>query len=735
MSEAQHDLVSHEEMLAFIKSTFDELEGPDHCWLNNVDGGIKSFNQDGIFLVLVNATLDYSLPRSHHECTFPIERVKLLQQRYPKLNVFALQCGSSVDSINTHTELIQTIMEEYITYPVLISEKNFAMMTNGACYLLFEGSTNRLFHIKLDEEFGTLAKAIEELNVPQKESAPTIQNSNFGRMRQLEVIKEPDFRSFRNLLLYHPGCLSVDEDGNRIFISDSNHHRIIIADGDGKILDCIGSSPGFEDGEFGSAKLLRPAGSFYCTAENFLYFVDSENHAIRRADMEKRMLETVYPVCVQKNSGIWGWVLDKLGLAREIAQKPEEYELDLIAFPWHLMKMGEDDLLITNRSFETSWIMSMATGEIKKVLRGIPNIMEMRGHTIMEKMSLLKEIYENWSPERLQHSFSLEGIPHAGLASSVANLQNYTIFSDAAGQRVLKFHRESQRISCLQFSNLGVLGLPYWLVCPIERVCDSGYSGRSWSEHLHYFNVLPGIIDILAHLPFLNLQVLLCLCIPFSLLDEVIFMLDMPSFIFSGRCDIQVFVDIPLGTELAAPLEESCIWRQARGSAVELSGSEGEGASTEKVGVAQQWFDELDNLAFSKPGLEEDIQDEEIPPDRSFQDKDKVHFDCAVNISPGTSEVVVSAVLYLKVKKTQDNGEEQKNLAKRILDYQKHEDRKSEDACTELLLKTCRDMQDMIFMKPLQLRIRLECGDHPAAETKKETITTDSIIKIDMSLD
>ncbi|XP_019709474.1 uncharacterized protein [Elaeis guineensis] len=680
-------------MLAFIKSTFDELRGPDHCWLNNIDGGIKSFDQDGIFLVLVNATLDCSSPRSHHECIFPIERVKLLQQRYPKLNVFALQCGSSVDSITTHTELIQTIMEEYITYPVLVSEKNFAMMTNGACYLLFDGSTNRLFHIKLDEEFGTLAKAIEELNVLQKGSAPTIQNSKFGRMRQLEVIKEPDFCSFRNLLLYYPGCLSVDEDGNRIFISDSNHHRIIIADADGKILDCIGSSPGFEDGEFGSAKLLRPAGSFYCTAENCLYFVDSENHAIRRADMEKRMLETVYPVCVQKNSGIWSWILDKLGLAREIAQKPEECELDLITFPWHLMKIGEDDLLITNRSFETSWIISVATGEIKNVLRGIPNIMEIWGHTITEKMSLLKEIYENWPPERLQHSFSLEGIPNAGLVSSIANLQNYTIFSDAAGQRVLKFHRESQCVSCFQFSNLGVLGLPYWLVCPIERVCNGGYSGRSWSEHLHYFNVLP------------------------------------------GRCDIQVYVDIPLGTELAAPLEESCIWRQARGSAVELSGSEGEGASTEKVGVAQQWFDELDNLAFSKPGLEEDIQDEEVPPDRSFQDKDKVHFDCAVNISPGTSEVVVSAVLYLKVKKTQDDVEEQKNVAKRILDYQKHEDRKSEDACTELVLKTCRDMQDMIFMKPLQLRIRLECGDHPASETNKETITTDSIIKINMSLD
>lgn len=38
----------------------------------------------------------------------------------------------------------------------------------------------------------------------------------------------------------------------------------------------IGSSPGFEDGEFEMAKLMRPAASFYDSSEDCLYFVDSE---------------------------------------------------------------------------------------------------------------------------------------------------------------------------------------------------------------------------------------------------------------------------------------------------------------------------------------------------------------------------------------------------------------------------------------------------------------------------
>jgi len=38
----------------------------------------------------------------------------------------------------------------------------------------------------------------------------------------------------------------------------------------------IGSSPGFEDGEFESSKFLRAASSFYHAAEDCLYIVDLE---------------------------------------------------------------------------------------------------------------------------------------------------------------------------------------------------------------------------------------------------------------------------------------------------------------------------------------------------------------------------------------------------------------------------------------------------------------------------
>ncbi|ONM18561.1 hypothetical protein Zm00014a_040733 [Zea mays] len=78
-------------------------------------------------------------------------------------------------------------------------------------------------------------KAIDELTAFKEKPSENVQSR--VSWRKEEVVKEPSVGSFRNLLLYHPACVSVDEDGDRIFISDSNHHRIIISNSNGMILD------------------------------------------------------------------------------------------------------------------------------------------------------------------------------------------------------------------------------------------------------------------------------------------------------------------------------------------------------------------------------------------------------------------------------------------------------------------------------------------------------------------
>ncbi|KAK8968481.1 hypothetical protein KSP40_PGU012882 [Platanthera guangdongensis] len=151
------------------------------------------------------------------------------------------------------------------------------------------------------------------------------------------------------------------------------------------------------------------------------------------------------------------------------------------------------------------------------------------------------------------------------------------------------------------------------------------------------------------------------------------------------------------------------------------------------VGVAQQWYDELDNLAFTNPGPESlDSNDETDGKsvDGSFQDGEKVQLKCAVNVSSGTSEVIVSAALYLKPSPAL-NVEEAVNL----LNPQTHEHGgAAENGCIGLFLEKHEKVSDIIFTKPLHVIIKLDCGDHPAALTTKETILTDTSLEIDVIL-
>lgn len=694
ITEVSQECPPETDLLSYINSTVDEPKGPYHCWLNTFGENNNSIKRGGTFLVLAGRFLDSLLNGSNSPCM--LEKVKSLQQRFPQLHIMGFQCGSSVCSSVDQTHLVQLIMNEYITFPILLSNKTFPQVAN-ACYILFKDSKSHVFSHEKDLDLGILNKAVEELGV-QLDESKLVHNLKSTWVKQAEITKEPYLCSLlRNLLLYFPGCISADECGNRLFLSDSNHHRIIIFNSNGKILDCIGSSPGFEDGEFESAKLVRPAASFYNAAEDCLYFVDSENHAIRRADMGKRILETLYPMSNndKMSNSLWMWIMTKLGLGKSVDTNSDELDSKSLMFPWHMMKSEDGSFFVINRSFETLWIMDLASGKIKEVIKGFPNILETCQQWIMEKVSLLKQMSCDGLPLQIDTSCSLEGFPYIGLISSLTTLQNHIVICDIVGQRILKIDRESGVSSNIQFSNFGILGLPYWLSSPLERVYAVGYG--LWGaqiDHLQCFSLLP------------------------------------------GRIDIQLNVDIPVDTELVEPLQDGCIWIQARGAATEVSGVEVIAGPSEKVGVAQQWYDDLDNLSFTTTEPELTVEDNNTAKDNKFQD-DRVHINCAVNTSPGTSEVIICAVLYLKLRRKPDIGEDnQEKYAARIVDIlnQERTERSGSDSCIHFLLKSNTDLRDLIFSKPLHVRIKFSSPNHPKADNSKDIILTDSSIEVNASL-
>jgi len=94
--------------------------------------------------------------------------------------------------------------------------------------------------------------------------------------------------------LRYPGKLAVDAAGGRLFITDSNNHRIVVTTLDGRFLEHIGGNgAALVDGSYESAAFNRPQGLAYSSTLNSLFVADTENHALRCVDLSNRTVTTL----------------------------------------------------------------------------------------------------------------------------------------------------------------------------------------------------------------------------------------------------------------------------------------------------------------------------------------------------------------------------------------------------------------------------------------------------------
>ncbi|HPN38446.1 MAG TPA: thioredoxin-like domain-containing protein, partial [Melioribacteraceae bacterium] len=92
--------------------------------------------------------------------------------------------------------------------------------------------------------------------------------------------------------LSFPGKIISDKINNRLIISDSGNNRIIITDTEGNILDIIGNgNKGFKNGNFETTEFNNPQGTVLL--DNYLYIADTDNHTIRKADLNNRTVVTI----------------------------------------------------------------------------------------------------------------------------------------------------------------------------------------------------------------------------------------------------------------------------------------------------------------------------------------------------------------------------------------------------------------------------------------------------------
>ncbi|MEP7039627.1 MAG: thioredoxin-like domain-containing protein [Acidobacteriota bacterium] len=145
-----------------------------------------------------------------------------------------------------------------------------------------------------------------------------------------------------DLPLEFPGKVLADDKSKRLFISDSNHNRIVVTDFDGKLIETIGNgAAAAEDGDFSSATFNRPQGLALDGGK--LYVADTENNLIRRVDLKSRKVETI--------GGTGN--LDEFNGAGGIADKTA------ISSPWDVSLVGKN-LYIAMAGSHQIWRMDLA---------------------------------------------------------------------------------------------------------------------------------------------------------------------------------------------------------------------------------------------------------------------------------------------------------------------------------------------------------------------------------------
>jgi DNA-binding beta-propeller fold protein YncE len=96
-------------------------------------------------------------------------------------------------------------------------------------------------------------------------------------------------------VLSFPGKVLADPAGGRLFVADTNHHRIVVADLDtGEVIDVAGSGArGLEGGDFATASFDQPQGMALVDGGRTLLVADVGNHSIRALDLASRSVTTL----------------------------------------------------------------------------------------------------------------------------------------------------------------------------------------------------------------------------------------------------------------------------------------------------------------------------------------------------------------------------------------------------------------------------------------------------------
>lgn len=311
-----------------------ELEG-GIGWLNSA-GPLRLKDLRGKIVVLDFWTLCCI------NCMHVLPDLARLEKKYPNDLVVIGVHTAKFDNEKDPESIRKAILRYEIAHPVVNDANHaiwqtygveswptlFVLDTEGNARLATSGEGN---YTLLDRAISTLIKEAKENKTLDE------------KPRKFELAR---FQETGASPLFFPGKISVDAPGNRLFIADSTHHRIVITDLQGKKIAVAGEGqPGQVDGSFSQARFEDPQGM--ALQGETLYVADRKNHQIRALDLKSQTVRTIAGTGKQGHDRDNGGPSLKTGLNS----------------PWALLIQG-DKMYIAMAGLHQIWVMDLNKQEV-----------------------------------------------------------------------------------------------------------------------------------------------------------------------------------------------------------------------------------------------------------------------------------------------------------------------------------------------------------------------------------
>ncbi len=274
-------------------------------------------------------------------CIHIIPDLKRLEAKYANSLVVIGVHSAKFDNEKETDNIRRIILRYEIEHPVV----------NDADFAIWQAYSVRAWptQVLIDPAGYVVGVAEGEGNYEVLDSAISKLTADFkarGELNEQPLKLALERAAVGDLPLAFPGKVLADALGNRLFIADSNHNRIVVTRLDGTLLETIGTgAAGASDGSFERATFFRPQG--LALDNEMLYVADTENHLIRRVDLKQRTVESIAGTAEQSR------VRNQTGAARTVA----------LNSPWDLQLVGRT-LYIAMAGPHQIWKLDLDRGEV-----------------------------------------------------------------------------------------------------------------------------------------------------------------------------------------------------------------------------------------------------------------------------------------------------------------------------------------------------------------------------------